>query len=383
MDDLLTGDIPKSPVSVKKYTGVTHLNKKPLFVIVATAGILLTVAAYALQKMSARQHRDAEEQAENYQAITQDSFVNSYLSDRSDGVIQARPEPIQIPPELLREEPVEDLQKVSIRPEPVEEPAPQAQPLRACGTEEECAMAAELRQQAMEAVLHERIRVAQLRRNQLESAASAPMRVNFNRSGDPETGICSGDNCDESESNSAQQRQPDPAATAGDLIRARGAANLDNMLALLNNRISSATGDPRAANALIESISGASNPGSGGSVIGGAGSDGGISGGASGAASGVPGLNAALQQASHRGSLNLGELGIRNTNRQTGFLTGQAEEEDSDYLEESLRDPRSDIELKAGTLIRASLLTGINSELPGQIIGQVTCLLYTSDAADE
>jgi len=35
-------------------------------------------------------------------------------------------------------------------------------------------------------------------------------------------------------------------------------------------------------------------------------------------------------------------------------------------------DPRSKIELKAGSVIRATMLTGINSDLPGQVIGQVT-----------
>ena len=48
------------------------------------------------------------------------------------------------------------------------------------------------------------------------------------------------------------------------------------------------------------------------------------------------------------------------------------EDNDSVYLEQELLDPRSDIELKAGTLIQASLLTAINSELPGQVIAQVT-----------
>ena len=66
-----------------------------------------------------------------------------------------------------------------------------------------------------------------------------------------------------------------------------------------------------------------------------------------------------------------GGLGVANANRQTEFLSGQGQEE-SDYLEESLQDPRSATELKAGTVIRASLLTGINSDLPGQIIAQVT-----------
>ena len=38
--------------------------------------------------------------------------------------------------------------------------------------------------------------------------------------------------------------------------------------------------------------------------------------------------------------------------------------------------PRSPYEVKAGTMIPATLLTAINSDLPGQIIGQVRENVY-------
>ena len=42
------------------------------------------------------------------------------------------------------------------------------------------------------------------------------------------------------------------------------------------------------------------------------------------------------------------------------------------YLQQSLQMPLSDFEVKAGTVIPSALITGLNSDLPGEIIGQVT-----------
>ena len=48
----------------------------------------------------------------------------------------------------------------------------------------------------------------------------------------------------------------------------------------------------------------------------------------------------------------------------------------SEYLEKSLTTPRSPYELKAGTVIPTVLITGINSDLPGQVVGQVRENVY-------
>jgi type IV secretion system protein VirB10 len=48
----------------------------------------------------------------------------------------------------------------------------------------------------------------------------------------------------------------------------------------------------------------------------------------------------------------------------------------STYLNQAVLLPRSPYEVKAGTIIPASLLTAINSDLPGQIIGQVRENVY-------
>ncbi len=48
----------------------------------------------------------------------------------------------------------------------------------------------------------------------------------------------------------------------------------------------------------------------------------------------------------------------------------------SEYLEKGLTVPRSPYEVKAGTVIPTVLITGINSDLPGQIVGQVRENVY-------
>jgi type IV secretion system protein VirB10 len=53
-----------------------------------------------------------------------------------------------------------------------------------------------------------------------------------------------------------------------------------------------------------------------------------------------------------------------------------------EYLRSSVRKPVSPYEVKAGTIIPAVLLTAINSDLPGQITGQVRENVYDSDTGE-
>ena len=46
------------------------------------------------------------------------------------------------------------------------------------------------------------------------------------------------------------------------------------------------------------------------------------------------------------------------------------------YLQQSLQKPISPYEIKAGSIIPTALITGLNSDLPGQIVGQVTEPVY-------
>jgi type IV secretion system protein VirB10 len=54
----------------------------------------------------------------------------------------------------------------------------------------------------------------------------------------------------------------------------------------------------------------------------------------------------------------------------------------ADYLRASVRKPMSPYEVKAGTIIPAVMLTAINSDLPGQITGQVRENVYDSDTGE-
>ena len=48
------------------------------------------------------------------------------------------------------------------------------------------------------------------------------------------------------------------------------------------------------------------------------------------------------------------------------------------YLQHRLQKPLSAFEIKAGTIIPSALITGLNSDLPGEIVGQVTEHVYDS-----
>jgi len=62
--------------------------------------------------------------------------------------------------------------------------------------------------------------------------------------------------------------------------------------------------------------------------------------------------------------------------RKEGFLAAAAEQEATESLRGTRRLASSAYELKAGTVIPSVLLTGLNSDLPGEIIGQVSENVY-------
>ena len=68
-----------------------------------------------------------------------------------------------------------------------------------------------------------------------------------------------------------------------------------------------------------------------------------------------------------------------NANDQTGkqgFLAQQGSTGSGDYLNASIQHPKSPYEVIAGTVIPATMIGGINSDLPGEIIGQVRENVY-------
>ena len=62
--------------------------------------------------------------------------------------------------------------------------------------------------------------------------------------------------------------------------------------------------------------------------------------------------------------------------RKQAFLDGKSDT--AIYSSQQLQTPRSPYELMAGTVIAAALVTGLNSDLPGQVIAQVTEDVYDS-----
>lgn len=73
------------------------------------------------------------------------------------------------------------------------------------------------------------------------------------------------------------------------------------------------------------------------------------------------------------GGAGTGDLNMQQ--HKTDFLTRDGVNT-ATYLNQAVVLPRSPYEIKAGTIIPASLLTAINSDLPGQIIGQVRENVY-------
>ncbi len=90
--------------------------------------------------------------------------------------------------------------------------------------------------------------------------------------------------------------------------------------------------------------------------------------------------SSSMQSAGQAGGDNSGKESQLNSNTKNdnqAFLN-DAEKNNPDYLSESVQNPISPYELQAGSIIPATLITGINSDLPGQIIAQVTENVYDS-----
>jgi type IV secretion system protein VirB10 len=84
---------------------------------------------------------------------------------------------------------------------------------------------------------------------------------------------------------------------------------------------------------------------------------------------------AARARALAGGDLDLATEGSEAT-RKLSFLT--AEPEEAIYNRHALQQPASPYQLMAGTIIAASLISGLNSDLPGFVIAQVTEPVYDS-----
>jgi len=83
----------------------------------------------------------------------------------------------------------------------------------------------------------------------------------------------------------------------------------------------------------------------------------------------------ATPESSERSSLGLDRANDQNLQgRKLGFLNQKSDP--NIYSAHALQDPASPYQVMAGTILSASLITGINSDLPGQVIAQVTENVY-------
>lgn len=91
------------------------------------------------------------------------------------------------------------------------------------------------------------------------------------------------------------------------------------------------------------------------------------------------GLPAQLPTGNAGQALSADYGGDANWQQQKQTFLGQ-NQRDKAYLADQLQAPRSPYEVKAGSIIPAVLITGINSDLPGQIIAQVREQVYDTVA---
>lgn len=79
-----------------------------------------------------------------------------------------------------------------------------------------------------------------------------------------------------------------------------------------------------------------------------------------------------------KGGGTTGTADPNNQSAKAAFLENAGQLDTSDYLARSVQKPLSPYELKQGSVIPGVLVTGINSDLPGRIIGQVSRNVYDS-----
>ena len=93
-------------------------------------------------------------------------------------------------------------------------------------------------------------------------------------------------------------------------------------------------------------------------------------------AAGGPPLDSMPTPAAGGGGLSAGGVADPNMQQHKNDFLARDGINNASYLSQSLASPRSPYEVKAGTIIPTSLITGMNSDLPGQVIGQVRENVY-------
>jgi len=337
-NDLLTGNIP-STTSSKQKKGTKRLNRKPLLFAGIGVVVFSALVMSALSGMSNKGGRNAA--TDDSTPMPTNSFVNDYLANRTDGVIgddgvQPAPAPVFPIPEIV---PVPEVEPVVPAAVPVVDEPPPPEP-----TELE--------------IMLEKQRMADLmaRMEQERLAKNAPSSVNFNRTSVSEI---------IDEPDEAEIRREE---TKAQLVNAE--KGLSKVLELIEMRM-------KADGALTEQpIANAPLPLPVGSTV------------------DFEREESSRWAAGSRGGAGASRGGFMRFKRQTDIKPESSEERvpdtlqnefllrqreaDDNYLNHSRVLPITNSEIQAGTVVRANLVTGINSELPGQIIAQVSRNVFDS-----
>jgi type IV secretion system protein VirB10 len=93
-------------------------------------------------------------------------------------------------------------------------------------------------------------------------------------------------------------------------------------------------------------------------------------------AQGDSGGPASAAAAAGSGAADPSRPGDANMQERKNDFLARAGVSSAEYLDKALTTPRSPYEIKAGTVIPTVLITGINSDLPGQVVGQVRENVY-------
>jgi len=338
VSDLLTGNIPATTSSSSKKKGVKRLNKKPLMFLALGAFVVSALVMMALSGMSNKTKMTV---GENEAPMPTNNFVDDYLSNRTDGVIGDEQVEVAEPPRVLFPAPPN---AIPMPAAPVPVPAPVVEAPREM-TELEKMMEKQKMAELMARMEAERL------------ARLSPSTVNFNR-----TSVSSIMDDESKEQEDTEARRD---ATKERLDNAE--QGLGKVLELIEMRMKADSALSPNANAPMPLPEGST-------VQFDTDARRGFAGAGSGAGPSRGGVMRFRRQVDIKPEIN--EERLPDT-LQNEFLIRQREADDN-YLNHSRVLPITNSEIQAGTVIRANLVTGINSELPGQIIAQVSRNVFDS-----
>lgn len=309
-----------SPGQQSKGAGVRRVNNVPLYILGGAMTTFLVIMASVAANRAQQQNQPAAKATQK--AGNASMFANAIVGDQKDGIIQAavaRP-PIPAPPEPAA---AHQIALPIARPED-----PDLPPAPPTSTQQQRAQEQQMAQGGMRSLLEdEAARIRTMKLQQLDEAARARSSLQitapYNTSSAPA-------------SNAAANALSGAAPVTGDEVQSK--------LAAVRQQIEAVTADdPTAAyKARLQQLrAGLSTSDMGGNQAG-------------------PGAPQLVQPGQGR-------------NDMTRFAGGQG---DRWRLDAQPVAPRTPYELRAGFVIPAILISGINSELPGQIMAQVSQDVY-------